>query len=74
LFLVAMVNGIIFGIRSRKRGMLVGQIAKGNAPENAEKTLAGMDMYSLLFLIVQTILVIAILALSVWKPGVSRGA
>ena len=74
LFLVAMVNGIVFGIRSKKRGMLVGQMAKGTPPENAEKTLAGMDRYSLIFLIVQTILIIVILALAVWKPGTSRGA
>jgi uncharacterized membrane protein SirB2 len=74
LFLIAAVNGIIFGIRSKKRGMLVGQMAKSNAPVNAEKTLAGMDRYSLLFLVVQTILLTAILVLAVWKPDISRGA
>jgi hypothetical protein len=74
LFLIAAVNGVIFGIRSKKRGMLVGQLAKGGAPAEAEKTLAGMDRFTLLFLIVQTVLSLSILVLAVWKPGTSRGA
>lgn len=74
LFLIAAVNGVIFGIRSKKRGMLVAQMAKGEAPAGAEKILAGMDRYSLMYLVLQTILITAILVLAIWKPGTSRGA
>ena len=68
-FAIAAVNGIIFGVRSKKRGMLVAQLAQGNAPAGSETRLAAMDKSTLLFHVVQTILMITILVLTVWKPG-----
>jgi uncharacterized membrane protein SirB2 len=71
LFIVAAVGGIIFGVKARKRGKLVAQIAEGNAPEGAETTLASMDNQQRFFYIVQTALILTILALSIIKPGQS---
>jgi uncharacterized membrane protein SirB2 len=69
LFIIVAVSGIVFGVRSRKRGKLVTQIAEGNAPEGAETILASMDNQQRFFYIVQTALILTILALSVIKPG-----
>jgi len=69
LFIVAAVGGIIFGVKARKRGKLVAQIAEGNAPEGAETTLTSMDNQQRFFYIVQTALILTILALSIVKPG-----
>lgn len=69
LFAIAAVNGIVFGIRSKKRSMLVGQLAQGTAQPGSELKLASMDKSALAFYVIQTILFIAILVLTVWKPG-----
>ncbi len=69
LFIVASTNGIIFGIRSKKRGMLVAQLAQGTATADSEAKLASFDKGALVFNVVQTILLISILVLTVWKPG-----
>lgn len=69
LFAAAAINGVIFGIRSKKRGMLVAQFAQGSAPADGTAKLAGMDKGALIFHVVQTILLISILVLAVWKPG-----
>ena len=69
LFAIAAINGILFGIRSKKRGMLVAQLAQGTAEPGAESKLAGMDKATVVFYSVQTILLTAILILSVWKPA-----
>ncbi len=69
LFAIAATNGILFGIRSKKRGMLVAQLAQGTAEPGAESKLAGMDKAALVFYSIQTILLTAILILSVWKPA-----
>ena len=69
LFVIASANGVVFGIRSRKRGMLVAQLAQGSAPAGSEVKLVAMDKAALAFHIVQSVLLIAILILTVWKPG-----
>jgi hypothetical protein len=69
LFAIAAINGTIFGMRSKNRGMLVAQLAQGNAPPESESKLASFDKGVLVFNIVQTILLIAILVFTVWKPG-----
>ncbi len=69
LFAIAAVNGIMFGIRSKKRGMLVAQLAQGTAPADSGSKLAGMDKSTFMFYVIQTILFTAILILTVWKPG-----
>ncbi len=69
LFAIAAVNGILFGIRSKKRGMLVAQLAEGTAAADGGSRLAGMDKSALVFYIIQTILLTTILILTVWKPG-----
>ncbi len=69
LFVIAAANGIRFGIQSKKRGMLLGQLAQGNAEAGSEARLAKMDKGTLAFFVIQTILFTAILVLTVWKPG-----
>jgi hypothetical protein len=69
LFAIAAINGVMFGIRSKKRGMLVAQLAQGNAPPDSETKLASFDKGVLIFNIVQTILLLSILVMTVWKPG-----
>lgn len=69
LFAIAAVNGIVFGIRSKKRGMLVAELAQGTAPPGSESRLATMDRNALAFYVIQAILLAAILILTVWKPG-----
>ncbi|MBI5473192.1 MAG: hypothetical protein HY961_12685 [Ignavibacteriae bacterium] len=69
LFLIAATNGVLFAIRSKKRGGLVAQLAQGSAPGGSEATLASMDRLASVFNIVQSVLLISILILTVWKPG-----
>ena len=49
--------------------MLVAQLAQGSAPAGSEVKLVAMDKAALAFHIVQSVLLIAILILTVWKPG-----
>ena len=64
-FALALISGILFSIKSRKRGKLIGQLAAGNAPERAEETLRGLDQQISLFYPVLAILFIIIVLLSI---------
>ena len=69
LFLVAAAAGVVFGIGGARRTRLVAQIAEGSSPGDAENTLRRMDGRHQLFYIIQSLLILAILGLSVYKPG-----
>jgi len=65
LFVLAVVSGILFGILARKRGALIGQMAAGCAPPDADATLKGYDNQMFLSYLVLTILFLVILSLSI---------
>ncbi len=66
LFAIASISGITFGIIARKRGALVGKMAAGTAPADAEATLKGYDNQAAIFYIVMPLLMLMILSLSVY--------
>ncbi len=65
-FAIASISGILFGITARKRGALVGQMAAGTPPADAEKILKGFDNQMSLFYVVMPILMLLILSLSIY--------
>jgi uncharacterized membrane protein len=65
-FAIAAVNGLMFGGRSRKRGMLVMQMVKGETPADAETKIREIDRQQNLFFIVNGILLLLIVTLSVY--------
>ena len=65
-YTIAVISGTILGITSRKRGALVGQMAAGTAPANAEQLLTGYDKQIDLFYIVMPLLMLCILWLSIY--------
>lgn len=69
LFTIAAVTGIVYGIRSRKRGSMVGQMAAGNAPEGTLARVKSLDGQFSIFYLVQTLILFGILILSILKPG-----
>jgi hypothetical protein len=69
LFLGAAVTGAVLGVRGAQRMRLVVQIAEGSASGGAEGTLRQMDGHYQLLTMIQSFLILAILALSVYKPG-----
>ncbi|MBI1807694.1 MAG: hypothetical protein HYR76_11645 [Ignavibacteria bacterium] len=64
----AVISGVIFGVKSRKRGALVKSMVEGSAPPNAEELLDTQTKQLTLFYVVMPIVLLIILALSVWKP------
>jgi hypothetical protein len=73
-FAIAATNGAIFGVISRKRGVLVGKMIKGEAPPDAESQLANMNKQVTMFHIVLDLLFIIILALAVYgRHGGGQG-
>jgi len=65
-FAIAVISGILLGIQSGKRGKLVQQMVNGQAPANANELLSGYDRQVLLSYIVMPLLIIIILALSIY--------
>lgn len=65
-FAITVISGILLGIKSGKRGKLVQQMANGQAPQNASDLLAGYDRQVSLSYIVMPLLILIILALSVY--------
>ena len=65
-FTIAAISGILFGITARKRGALVGQMAAGKPPANADATLKGYDNQMALFYVVMPILMLLIVSLSIY--------
>jgi uncharacterized membrane protein SirB2 len=62
---IALISGVLFAVKSRKRAMLVGQIAAGKAPADAENTLKSFDQQIGLFYPVLAILFTIIVLLSI---------
>jgi len=70
-FAIAVISGIILGIQSGKRGKLVQQMVQGQAPANGNELLSSYDRQVSLSYIVMPLLIIIILALSIYgKLGV----
>jgi uncharacterized membrane protein len=67
-FAIAATNGVIGGIRGKRRGMLVMQMAKGKNPPDAERQIAGYDAQQRWFFVVNGILLVLIVYLSVSRP------
>ena len=65
-FAIAIVSGVLFGMKSRKRGALAQKIVSGTAPPYAEEMLDELDKQLLLFYVVMPLLLVVILYLSVW--------
>ena len=65
-FAIAATNGLIFGMRSRKRGALIMQMVKGEATPDAETTLKQFDKQQSLFFFVNGIMLLVIVSLSVY--------
>ena len=65
VFVVAVVVGVFFGIRARKRGALVASMIQGKAPNDAETQLRGLDKQIMILSIVMPILFLAVVYLAV---------
>ncbi|MEE9225721.1 MAG: DUF2269 family protein [Bacteroidota bacterium] len=69
LFAVLVVNGgMVNPPLMRKRTALIEQMVEGNTRENAEEILAKYNRQQSTFLLVQTVVIIVILYLAVFKP------
>lgn len=68
LFLIAAIVGMVFGAKGSKRAILVSGLADGSAPEGADMKLQVVDRQQRLFYMFQSIMILAILILSVFKP------
>lgn len=64
-FALAVISGVLFGIKSRQRGELVQKIAAGGAPPFAPERLQALDRQITLFYVVMPLLLIIILYLTV---------
>ena len=64
-YAIALLSGILFSVKSRKRAKLVGQIEAGKAPADAENTLRSIDQQISLFYPVLSILFTIIVLLSI---------
>jgi uncharacterized membrane protein len=69
VFVIAMINGLVFGARARKRARLISQMADGSAPHGTDGTINILDKQMRLFYIIQFVLLLIILTLSIVKPG-----
>ncbi len=65
VFVIAAILGTFMGIISRKRGGLVGKMLKGDAPQNADATLAKYDSIIRIISFIMPVLLLVILYFSV---------
>lgn len=65
-FAIALISGVIFSIRGRKRGAIIQQMVAGSAPANAEVILKSHDQQIRLSYLIMPILFLIILTLSVF--------
>lgn len=65
-FAIMVISGILLGIQSGKRGKLVQQMVQGQAPANANELLSGFDRQVSLSYVVLPLLILIILALSIY--------
>ncbi len=68
-FAIAVVNGAVMGARGGKRGKLIQQLVRGEVSGNAAEEIQAMNKQQLMFYRVQTLLILIIVILSVFKPG-----
>lgn len=64
-FAIAVISGVLFGLKSKRRGALVQKMAAGSAPPFAEEMLQALDRQIVLFHVVMPLLLLIILYLSV---------
>lgn len=65
-FAIAVISGVLFGIKAAKRGKLVAKMAAGSAPADAATTLASLDSQLSWSYVVMPILLLIILWLSIY--------
>lgn len=66
VFVIAATLGMIMGVKSKKRGALVGLMLKGEAPANAQELLGGYDKQIRMFSSIMPLLMLIILYLSIY--------
>lgn len=67
-FAIVVVNGAMAGARAGKRGKLIDRLARGETPPNALSEMQSYNKQQSIFYLTQTILILVILVLSVFKP------
>jgi hypothetical protein len=65
-FAIAVISGTLFGIKAKKRGTLVQEMASGKAAANSQELLNAYDKQISLFYLVMPVLLLIILALSIY--------
>jgi uncharacterized membrane protein len=70
LFALAAISGVLFGIKGSRRAAIVSRLAGGETPDVSERTLRTLNRQQLIFYVVQTVLILAILTLSIVRPGI----
>jgi len=65
-FAIAVISGLLFSVKARKRGALVQTMVKGEAPTNADGLLKDFDKQVGLFYLVSMLLLIVIVGLAVY--------
>jgi uncharacterized membrane protein len=69
VFIIASINGLVFGARAGKRAKLISQLADGSAPQGTDAAINALDKQMRLFYLIQSVLLLIILILSIVKPG-----
>ena len=67
-FALMVISGIAFAVRGARRAKVVAQFVAGGQPADAGRTLANLDRQQQLFYLVQTVLLLIIISLSLFKP------
>ncbi len=67
-FALLVISGVLFAVQSRKRSNLVSAIAKAPATPEQQKSLKSYHGQIILFYVVLTVILLAILYLSIWRP------
>ncbi len=67
-FAILVVNGAMAGARAGKRGRLIEQLARGETPPKALSEMQHYNKQQSIFYVTQTVLVLIVLALAVFKP------
>lgn len=66
IFAIAIVNGLMMGVKARKRGALVASMVKGDAPSNANEILNDYDRQLRWSQIVNPLLLVLLLGLAIY--------
>ena len=68
-FALMVVSGVLFAVRGARRAKLVSQMSGGTAPAQGDAILRGLDRQQKIFFVVQTVLLLIIIALSLFRPS-----